>query len=87
MYRARRVPALSPGNSGVNRRLVRRVGAEVAVGSGRMALLLVSNTQVECISQPDRVAGRSIAILKGCDIFRDEIRVELPSQSQAARHS
>jgi hypothetical protein len=63
MNRARRVPALSLCDSVVGMGWVRRIGAEKTVGSGRMALLLVSNTQVECISQSDRMAGPLITIL------------------------
>lgn len=63
MNRARRVPALSISNCVDCKRLVRQIGAEVGGGGGGIALLLVSNAQVECISQSDRMAGSLLTIL------------------------
>ena len=46
-----------------------------------MALLLAGNAKVECVSEPERVALISIAMISRIQIFCDEIGFKLPPKA------
>ena len=48
-----------------------------------MALLFVSDTEVECVPQLDRVTWNSILMIDRKQIFCDEIVIELPPYTGA----